>query len=64
MRALLPLLAAANLNDPIVYNGRDRYNESVREYNAAIGGRGLSSLVALVGSFPPLRPLDLESAGS
>ncbi len=24
MRALLPLLAAANLNDPIVYNGRDR----------------------------------------
>ena len=43
---------------------RDRYNESVREYNAAIGGRGLSGLVALVGSFPPLRPLDFESAGS
>jgi LemA protein len=41
----------------------DRYNESVREYNAAVG-RGLSSFVALVGSFPPLRPLDFEGAGS
>ena len=42
---------------------RDRYNESVKAYNTAIG-RGLSGLVALVGSFPPLRTLDFESAGS
>jgi LemA protein len=41
----------------------DRYNESVREYNAAVG-RGLSGFVALVGSFPPLHPLDFEGAGS
>jgi hypothetical protein len=41
----------------------DRYNESVHEYNAAVG-RGLSSFVALVGSFPRLRPLDFEGAGS
>jgi LemA protein len=42
---------------------RDRYNDSVRAYNAAIGRRP-ASLVALLGSFPPLRPLDFESAGS
>ena len=42
---------------------RDRYNDSVREYNAAIG-RVPGSIVALVGSFPPLRPLDFERAGS
>jgi LemA protein len=39
----------------------DGYNEAVREYNAAIG-RFPGSLVALVTAFPPLRPLDFESA--
>jgi len=42
---------------------RDRYNDSVRAYNAAIG-RAPGNVVALVGSFPPLRPLDFERAGS
>jgi LemA protein len=41
---------------------RDLYNEAVREYNAAISGAG-GKLVALVGAFPPLRPLDFERAG-
>ena len=39
---------------------RDRYNAAVLDYNAAIGklpGR----LVALLGEFPPLRPLDFEA---
>lgn len=40
---------------------RDRYNESVREYNAAIE-RIPGSLVALIGEFRPLRPLDFEPA--
>lgn len=41
---------------------RDRYNEAVRAYNAAIT-RAPGNLVALVGQFPPLRPLDF-TAGS
>ena len=41
---------------------RDRYNEAVRAYNAAIT-RAPGNLVALVGEFPPLRPLDF-TAGS
>ena len=41
---------------------RDRYNEAVRVYNAAIT-RAPGNLVALVGEFPPLRPLDF-TAGS
>jgi LemA protein len=41
---------------------RDGYNDAVREYNAAIG-RIPGSVVALVGAFPPLRPLDFEHAG-
>jgi len=40
----------------------DRYNEAVRAYNAAIG-RVPGNLVALVGAFPRLRPLDFEQAG-
>jgi len=42
---------------------RDGYNDAVREYNAAIG-RVPGSVVALIGAFPPLRPLDFEHAGS
>jgi LemA protein len=38
---------------------RDRYNEAVREYNAAIG-RVPGNVVALFGAFPPLRALDFE----
>ena len=38
---------------------RDRYNAAVRDYNAAIG-RVPGSVVALVGQFPPLRPLEFE----
>jgi LemA protein len=41
---------------------RDRYNEAVRVYNAAIT-RAPGNVVALVGQFPPLRPLDF-TAGS
>jgi len=41
---------------------RDRYNEAVRAYNAAIN-RVPGRLVALVGEFRPLRPLDFEPAG-
>jgi len=41
---------------------RDRYNEAVRAYNTAIT-RAPGKLVALVGQFPPLRPLDF-TAGS
>jgi hypothetical protein len=41
---------------------RDRYNEAVRRYNAAIS-RLPGSVVALVGAFRPLRPLDFEPAG-
>ena len=40
---------------------RDGYNDAVREYNAAIG-RVPGNLVALIAAFPPLRPLDFESA--
>jgi LemA protein len=39
----------------------DRYNDAVRDYNAAIG-RVPGNLVALVAAFPRLRPLDLERA--
>jgi LemA protein len=39
----------------------DRYNEAVRHYNAAIG-RLPGNVVALVGAFPRLRPLDFERA--
>ena len=42
---------------------RDRYNDAVRDYNAAIG-RVPGSVVALVGEFPPLRPLDFEPSAS
>jgi LemA protein len=38
---------------------RDRYNEAVRAYNAAIG-RVPGNVVALFGAFPPLRALDFE----
>jgi LemA protein len=41
---------------------RDRYNEAVRAYNAAIT-RPPGRLVALVGEFPPLRPLDFTAGG-
>ena len=41
---------------------RDRYNEAVRAYNAAIT-RAPGRLVALVGEFPPLRPLDFTAGG-
>ena len=41
---------------------RDRYNEAVRVYNAAIK-RAPGNVVALVGQFPQLRPLDF-TAGS
>lgn len=41
---------------------RDRYNEAVREYNAAIS-RAPGSLVALLAAFAPLRALDFEPAG-
>ncbi len=36
---------------------RDRYNEAVRNYNAAIGGVP-GKVVALIGEFPPLRALE------
>jgi LemA protein len=42
---------------------RDGYNSAVRDYNAAIG-RLPGSLVALVGEFPPLRPLEFEPSGT
>lgn len=38
---------------------RDGYNAAVRDYNAAIN-RLPGSVVALLGEFPPLRPLDFE----
>jgi LemA protein len=40
---------------------RDGYNDAVREYNTAIG-RIPGNVVALVGAFPRLRPLDFERA--
>jgi LemA protein len=40
---------------------RDAYNDAVREYNTAIG-RIPGNVVALVGAFPRLRPLDFERA--
>lgn len=40
---------------------RDGYNDAVREYNAAIG-RVPGNVVALIGAFPRLRPLDFERA--
>ena len=40
---------------------RDAYNDAVRDYNAAIG-RIPGNVVALVGAFPRLRPLDFERA--
>ena len=40
---------------------RDGYNDAVRAYNAAIG-RMPGNVVALVGAFPRLRPLDFERA--
>jgi len=39
----------------------DGYNDAVREYNAAIG-RIPGNIVAFVGAFPRLRPLDFERA--
>lgn len=39
---------------------RDRYNEAVRAYNAAVG-RLPGRVVALVAAFPRLRPLELEA---
>jgi len=41
----------------------DRYNDAVRDYNAAIG-RAPGNLVALVAAFPRLRPLDFGHASS
>jgi LemA protein len=41
---------------------RDGYNDAVREYNAAIA-RVPANVVALVGAFPRLRPLDFERVG-
>lgn len=41
---------------------RERYNETVREYAAAIG-RAPGNVVAFVGQFPRLRPLEVEPAG-
>lgn len=40
---------------------RDRYNEAVQKYNAAIG-RVPGRIAALAGEFPPLRPFDSEPA--
>jgi LemA protein len=40
---------------------RDAYNDAVRDYNAAIG-RIPGNVVALIGAFPRLRPLDFERA--
>jgi LemA protein len=40
---------------------RDGYNDAVRAYNNAIG-RVPGNVVALVGAFPRLRPLDFERA--
>ncbi len=42
---------------------RQRYNEAVTAYNASIS-RVPANLVALVGAFAPLHPVDFESAGS
>jgi LemA protein len=42
---------------------RDGYNRAVRDYNAAIGHLP-GKLVALLGEFPPLRPLDFEPSGT
>jgi LemA protein len=41
----------------------DRYNDAVRDYNAAIR-RAPGKVVALVAAFPPLRSLDFGSASS
>ena len=54
-RALEPL-------DLEIKDRRDGYNAAVREYNAAIA-RVPANIVALVGAFPRLRPLDFERAG-
>jgi LemA protein len=40
---------------------RDRYNAAARDYNAAIS-RLPGSVIALLGEFRPLRPLDFEPA--
>jgi hypothetical protein len=40
---------------------RDAYNDAVRDYNTAIG-RVPGNVVAFVGAFPRLRPLDFERA--
>lgn len=42
---------------------RDRYNDAVLDYNAAID-RAPGRFVALIGAFRPLRALDFEIAGS
>jgi LemA protein len=40
---------------------RRRYNDAVRDYDAASGGL-LGRLVAFIGQFPPLRQLEADSA--
>lgn len=49
--------------DAELTGARQRYNEAVGSYNASIS-RVPGSVVALVGAFPPLHPLDIEGAGT
>jgi LemA protein len=42
---------------------RDRYNDAAQEYNAAINGAP-GKLVARIGEFSPLKPLDFEPKAS
>jgi LemA protein len=49
--------------DAEIADRRDRYNEAVRDYMGTIG-RAPGNVVAFVGQFPRLRPLEIEpSAG-
>jgi LemA protein len=49
--------------DAEITERRERYNQSVRDYNAA-KGRVPGNLVALIGQFPPLRPLETDPLNS
>jgi LemA protein len=42
---------------------RDRYNDAVQQYNAAIA-RAPGRIAALAGEFPPLRPFESEPAAT
>jgi LemA protein len=49
--------------DAEIAERRERYNQSVRDYNAA-KGRVPGNLVAFIGQFPPLRQLETDPLNS